>query len=259
MNTLRNRVEQILSSQTGRWGVAIHDRTTNERLFINEQLLFSAASIIKIPIMMEAYRQADFKKISLEKEMVLKEEDIVGGCGVLQGMHRGLELSIRDIIVLMITVSDNTATNMMIDLLGIESINQMMRNLGVENSILRRKLMMPELARQGIRNELSAKDVVLLLDQLADGTFVSKEVCDDMLSILKLQQLNHKIPLLLPEDVSIAHKTGEDTGITHNAGIIVYHEKSLSMCVLSEDVSDIPEGHLAISRIARAAFDERLT
>jgi beta-lactamase class A len=249
MEKLRERIRAILSEQEGSWGVAIQDLNSDTAMFINEEELFSAASIIKVPIMMEAYLQADQGKITLDDMLTLNSADIVGGCGVLQGMHPGLQLTVRDTIVLMITVSDNTATNMMIDLLGLDSINRLMQDLGVTGSILRRKLMMPELARQGIKNELNI---------LAKGHFIGESVCTDMLGILKLQQLNHKIPLLLPAAVTIAHKTGEDDGITHNAGILYYKEKSLSMCVLSQKVPDTVKGHYAIASIARAAYEEIL-
>ena len=258
MDKLSARIRAILTEQDGRWGIAIRNLNSDESLFINENELFSAASIIKIPIMMEAYHQAAQGTMSLDDPLSLDPADVVGGCGVLQGMHAGLTLTMRDVIVLMITISDNTATNMIIEQVGIEAVNRRMRELGAEKSILRRKLMMTELARKGIKNELTAKDVLAFLDTLAKGQFISENSCRDMLAILKLQQLNHKIPLLLPESVTVAHKTGEDDGITHNAGVLYCKEKSLAICVLSQEVTDTAKGHYAIARIARAAYEEIL-
>jgi beta-lactamase class A len=259
VDKLAARIKQVLAEQDGHWGVAVRNHITDELIYINEDELFSAASIIKIPIMMEAYHQAQQGAVSLDDVLVLNAKDVVGGCGILQGMHPGMQLTVRDTIVLMITVSDNTATNMMIELVGIEAVNQRMIELGAEKSILRRKLMMPELARKGIKNELTAKDVLIFLDTLANGTYISKNACEDMMDILKLQQLNHKIPLLLPQNVTVAHKTGEDDKITHNAGVMYYKEGSLSLCVLSQEVSDTVKGHYAIARMARAAYEEILS
>ncbi len=258
MEKLAARIHKILAEQDGQWGVAVRDLGNDGSLFINEDQLFSAASIIKIPIMMEAYYQAEQGVFSLDDVLTLHADEIVGGCGVLQGMHTGLQLTIRDTVVLMITVSDNTATNMMIELVGIDAVNRRMQALGAEKSILRRKLMMPELARKGIKNELTAKDVLMFLDVLAKGAYISDKACEDMLGILKLQQLNHKIPLLLPEDAIVAHKTGEDDKITHNAGVIYCNNRSLSICVLSQEVSNTAKGHYAIARIAQAAYEEIL-
>ena len=258
MDRLTQRIQTILSGQEGKWGVALRDYTSDGVIYFNEGSLFSAASVIKIPIMMEVYKQAAAGILSLDEPMVLDPKDIVGGCGVLQGMHPRITLPIRDVVVLMITISDNTATNMLIERVGIDAVNRLIRELGAEQSVLRRKLMMPELARKGIRNELNCKDVLLFLDLLAKNRFLDEEACSDMMSILKLQQLNHKIPLLLPNGAVVAHKTGEDTGITHNAGVIFYKDKALALCVLSEEVPDTVKGQYAIAQIARAAFDEIL-
>ena len=258
MKNLQERIQRILSEQDGNWGVAFRDLATDQTVYVNEDHRFGAASIIKIPIMMEIYRQADQGILSLSEHLILDAKDVVGGCGVLQGMQPGLSLTIRDAIVLMITISDNTATNMLIDRVGIDSVNRLIRDLGAEQSVLRRKLMMTELMRQGIKNELTPKEVLLFLDLLAKIQFLHEKPCMDMIEILKLQQLNHKIPLLLPDEVVVAHKTGEDSGITHNAGILYYKEQVMTMCVLSEGVSDTVKGHYAIAQMAKAAFEEIL-
>jgi beta-lactamase class A len=251
----KDRIKDLRSTQSGSWGIMIEDPQSGETYEDNAQGLFSAASVIKVPIMMEIYRQDREKSLSLDDILTLKAEEVVGGCGVLQVLHLGINLTIRDVVALMITVSDNTATNMMIEKAGIDSINTLMRSIGMERSILRRKLMMPELARQGIRNEITAWDIVLSLKSLDNTDFLDKDACNDMIGLLKMQQLNHKIPLMLPSDAVVAHKTGEDTGITHNAGIIYANKKRFYMCVLSEGVTDIPSGHRFIAEIARICYD----
>lgn len=255
MKRLEEKVLPLLQEQPGQWGMALKDLKTDETILYNADKLFGAASIIKIPIIIEAYRQDRAGKISLSDPMELKAEEVVGGCGVLQVMHPGLVLTVRDVAALMITVSDNTATNMLIGLLGIDNINAVMKETGSKNSILRRKLMMEELARRGIKNELAPYDVMLMLEALYRGTVVDREACDDILHILKKQQLNHKIPSRLPAGTVIAHKTGEDTGITHNAGIICAPDHPFLLVLLSEYIPDESDGHQFIARFAKIAYE----
>ncbi|MGI5838503.1 MAG: serine hydrolase [bacterium] len=255
MRLLEEKILPILREQPGQWGMASKDLTTDATIVYNEDKLFGAASVIKIPIIIEAYRQDRAGKISLSDPMELKAAEVVGGCGVLKVMHPGLVLSVRDVAALMITVSDNTATNMLIDLLGIDNINAVMQKMGCKFSILRRKLMMEELARRGIKNELAPYDVMLMMEALYRGTIVDRAACDDILEIMKKQQLNHKIPSRLPAGTVIAHKTGEDTGITHNAGIIYAPDHPFLLVLLSEYIPDEADGHQVIARIAKIAYE----
>lgn len=255
MRRLEEKLLPLLQEQPGQWGMALKDLTTGETILYNADELFIAASVIKIPIIIEAYRQDRQGKISLADLMELKAEEVVGGCGVLQVMHTGKYLTIRDVIVLMITVSDNTATNMMIDRLGIEAINEVMQQMGVTRSVLRRKMFDLERARQGIKNEISPADVLRMLEALYRGTVVDKEACAEILNIMHYQQLNHKIPVQLPEGTKIAHKTGEDTGQTHDVGIVYVPDHPYLLVVLSEHVPDTAVGHQVIARISRLAYE----
>ncbi len=255
MKRLGEEIRAILDAQPGDWGLAWLDLNTGEKVFYREDDLFIAASVIKIPIIIEAYRQDRQGKISLNDPMPLQAKDIVGGCGVLQVMHHGIPLTVKDVLALMITVSDNTATNMMIELLGIPAINEVMQTMGVRHSALRRKMFDLEKSRQGIQNHITPADVLLMFEALYRGTVVDREACDEILTLLRYQQLNHKIPVALPEGTKVAHKTGEDSGQTHDAGIVYVPGHPFLLVVLSEHVPDTAVGHQVIARIARMAYD----
>ena len=140
----------------------------------------------------------------------------------------------------MITISDNTATNMMIDLLGVESVNRTMDALGIPGICLRRKLFEPELSRQGIQNTITARGVGILLQKMAQGKLLGGDADKKMMEILGDQRLNGKLPFFLHSmDVELAHKTGEDDGTTHDVGVI-FAKQPFVVCMLSNDV-DVPK------------------
>lgn len=199
-----------------------------------------AASVIKIPIMVEAFRQMECGMISADEKHVLLDGEKKPSCGVLNRLHEGLELTIMDLVELMIVLSDNTATNILIDRLGIENVNATLAGLGIERTVLRRKLFDREAKAKGLENTVTAREIGKLLEMMYRGTLVSEAASAKMLEILKAQRLNGKMPFYLhSRNVPVAHKTGEDDGITHDVGI-VFSERPFVLCMLSNE-TDVPE------------------
>ena len=214
----------------------------------NEPLL--AASVIKIPIMVEAFRRFEEGSLSPEAVHVLKEEEKMPSCGALNRMHAGLEVSMMDLVDLMIVLSDNTATNILIDILGIENVNATMRAEGLEKSTLRRKLFDAAGHAAGIENHVTAREMGMLLEKMYRGELISEAASAKMIEILKNQKLNGKMPFhLKPRGIISAHKTGEDTGITHDVGI-VFARKPFVLCMLSNE-TEVPVFERLIQDIAR--------
>ena len=211
-----------------------------EAVMFNADLHLVAASVIKIPIMVEAFRRFEEGTLDPKSEVEIRPEMKKPSCGALTYMHDGLKVSVRDLVVLMIIVSDNTATNLLIDLLGVDAVNRTMAQHGIPGICLRRKLFEPELARQGIQNTITARGVGMLLEKMACGELLGKRTDAEMIGILKDQRLNGKLPFFLHSmDVPIAHKTGEDDGTTHDVGVI-YAAHPFVVCMLSNDV-DVPQ------------------
>lgn len=208
-----------------------------EAMMHNPDLPLVAASVIKIPVMVEAFAQLEEGRLSADEKVTVRAEDKKPSCGALTYMQDGLTVSVMDLITLMIILSDNTATNLLIDRVGIDNVNCRMEALGIPGICLRRKLFDAEMSRRGIINTVTARGVGMLLERMAAGTLLSPEQDVQMLSILCNQRLNGKLPFFL-HGVKIAHKTGEDDGTTHDVGVI-YAKKPFVVCMLSNNV-DVP-------------------
>ena len=169
----------------------------------NADVPMGAASVIKLPIMIEAFRQIEAGMLDENQLYALRPEQKLPPCGVLTFMHDGVNVTLMDLITLMIIVSDNTATNMVIDIVGMENVNATLRACGATGTILRRRLFDREASARGVQNEITARDIGRLLEGLYAGQIVSPAASKRMLDILSAQQLNGKFPFFL--DCDIAH------------------------------------------------------
>ena len=190
-----------------------------------------AASVIKLPILIEAFRQERDGLLSMDEEFRIRPEQKMPSCGALTYLHDGLAVTLRDLCVLMIIVSDNTAANLLIDRLGMDRINRTVRALGLTQTALRRKLFDTDASARGLENTITAAEMAILLEKMYHGACVSAAADAEMLGILADQRLNGKMPFFL-HGTKIAHKTGEDDGISHDVGI-VYADHPLILCFTS--------------------------
>lgn len=219
-------------------------------LLHNENEPLIAASVIKIPIMVEAFRRFEEGSLDPQQMHVLRDGEKMPSCGALNRMHDGLEVTLRDLVELMIVLSDNTATNILIDLLGIDNINAGMRACGLSRSTLRRKLFDRAGHAAGIENTVTAREIGMLLEMMFEGKLVSEAASREMLEILRNQKLNGKMPFFLkPQGIACAHKTGEDDGITHDVGV-VFTARPFVLCMLSNE-TEVPVFERLIQDTAR--------
>ena len=240
-----------LSRIEGKVGFYYKNLATGEVASYNENEMMLAASLIKLTVLGEVFRQIEYGKINENEVFTTNDKDKVPSCGALNYMQEGLDVRLKDLYTLMIILSDNYATNMLIDRCGIENINNFIKSNGLKNTVLKRKMFDAIGASKGLENYTSAKDMALLLEKIYNGTLVSKDASDKMLVVLKNQRLNSKIPFFLSSGenkVQIAHKTGEDTNITHDVGIVL-GEKPFIVCFLSNEV-DVPQFERAIQDIS---------
>lgn len=207
-----------------------------------------AASVIKLPLMIEAFHQFEQEGLDPQRETLPREADLMPSCGVLTYLRDMPPFSVRDLVTLSIIVSDNTATNLLIDMLSIDSVNAMLSAEGAEHSRLRRRLFDAERSAQGIENTVTAREMGMLLKKLYQGTLISKKASGEMLEILSHQQLGGKIPFYFTDGTKIAHKTGEDSGTTHDVGI-VFAKEPFVFCFLSNH-TDVPAAECAIQFLA---------
>ena len=235
-------LETLLQKAPGRYGIYAKDLETGAVLAYHEHEVFPSASTIKVPVMAEVYRRVEEDHASLDDRVVMRLEDQVGGSGVLQDLTPGTEFSVRDLTTLMITVSDNTATNLLIDYLGLNAINQMIQRLGMNNTELVRRLQRLPADRPETYNHTTAFDLSLIMEKLARGQCVSYAASEHMVATLRRCQGPVSIVdgtrlgryVGEPGAITVAHKTGSldqarhDTGIVYRGGGRVYVATILS-------------------------------
>lgn len=219
---------------------------------------FESASVIKLWIMSCAFEMFSNGELDPDKRIRLSESDMVPEpgfkdyhkddmegkltgfmfpeSGVLNYMRPGTELSVMDLVALMILISDNTATNILIDLIGIDKLNAHIRSIGAENTVIYRKLFDTSEEVRGKENLFSLSDAADYFRALYEGRLVSPEASACMLSILQNQQNTYKIPFFLRQ-IPIAHKTGEDTGIENDVGI-VFSKRPFILCFASNEANE---------------------
>ena len=215
---------------------------TNNTIKYNEDKIMRAASTIKLTILVEAFKQIKEGKIKKEEIFITCEKDKVPSCGALNYMKENLKVTLEDLYILMIILSDNYATNILIDKLGIDNINKTIKEIGLKNTILNRKMFDREKAILGLENYISAGDIGYLLEKMYNKELIDEKSSEEMINILKNQRLNGKIPFFLQSlnpKIEIAHKTGEDTNITHDVGIVFGNEPFI-ICFCGNNVN-VPE------------------
>ena len=196
-----------------------------------------AASVIKVPVMVAAFREIAAGRLDENEICEIAAGDKVPSCGALTYMHDGLRVTLMDLITLMIILSDNTATNRVIDIVGIPTVNAAMGELGIPGIDLQRKMFDAAMAAKGYTNTVTARGIGILLERLAKNALLGAPWDGRMLNILLDQRLNGKLPFFLhPAGIDVAHKTGEDEGTTHDAGI-VFSADPFVIVMLSNNVN----------------------
>ena len=254
LNTeFKKLLKDFLKIRGGIVAVAFKDLVTGEVFLHNGGRVFPAASLIKIPILMEFFRQVHEESLNPGERVELSPGQKVGGCGVLTLMAPGLRPTLMDIAVLMITVSDNTATNVLIDRLGMKKINRFLKSQGLEKTCLHRRLMIkPNTKIQ--KNFMTAGEIMTLLSRLYYREILPDGPTEKIIGIMSGQQHIEKLPRRLPRDLKIAHKPGEIGGVCHDAGIVFCPEHPYILCVFTEGLKTAPDGDEIIGGISHALY-----
>ena len=251
---LARGIEEIAAELGGVVGVAVRDVARARALDLRADERFPSASVIKVPIMVELMAQAESQELRLDDRIVLKDADKVPGSGVLSMLHEGLELTLEDLAHLMVTVSDNTASNMLIDRLTCDRINARLEGLGMRQTRLDRKFYDFEARDRGLDNWASAGELADLLVAIERRRVVSADACEKMLAIMRKQQFDSKIPRLLPEGTPVANKTGSISTASHDIGVIYAPAGPLALAVLTRDTGDAAVAEGGIRHIARLVY-----
>ena len=227
---------ESLRGFSGKVSFFCKDLTSGREIAYHTDESLLAASVIKLPILAAVFRDIEDGKLSADDIYVLKEEDKKPSCGCLNRMHAGLALTVSDLCNLMIILSDNSASNILIRMVGMERINAYMDALSYTDCRVNRELFDMEAAKAGRQNYVSVRNIADMLEKIYRGELISQAASREMLTILTEQRLNGKMPFFFEEKVLIAHKTGEDEGITHDVGIVLSQNPFL-ICFMGNEVS----------------------
>ncbi len=246
-------IEKIAAAHDGVMGVAIKDLTTGEEISVNDQLVFPTGSSIKIPVLIELHKQASAGKYKMTDQRWIERADKVGGSGVIVnfGDHTS-QLSLNDLAVLMIVLSDNTATNMLIDQVGMANVNRTMDELGLKQIRLRRKMIDQAASARGDENTATPREAMMLMEKLYRGQVGNRQLSDDVLKIMKLRK-NSPIPRLLPANVEIANKPGGIEGVACDWAIVFVPNRPYAIAVMTNYNGEGADD--AIARVSKLAYD----
>ena len=230
LEIIRNEMDSI----PGHTGFYYLNLVNDDEYGVREDEVFGAASVIKLPLYMHIMAESAVGHMSLDDKLTITEADKVPICGALTLFTGDVEADVRTLCKLMISISDNTATNKLIDYSTIPGAQAGFRSMGLEKTQITRKLFDRAASRAGLRNTICPKEIGHLLAMLYRNEFVSEAVCKEIIDTLLLQQVDHKLNGKICGEVPIAHKTGEDDELSNDVGI-VYAKEPFVICFAGHD------------------------
>ncbi len=269
LNQLKPQLEALIAASGAETvGVAVYDLQTKQTLAINDKVTLHAASTMKVPVMMELFRQAAAQQINLDATITVKNQfaSIVDGSPYqlsasddsddLIYQRLGQPMTIRALIERMIVRSSNLATNILIEKAGAENVMKLMRKLGANDIQVRRGVEDNKAFRAGLNNTTTAFDLLILLRAIAEKKVANARACAEMLAILQKQEFNEGIPAGLPSGTKVAHKTGSITKIYHDAGIVYLpRRKPYVIVVLTRGLAEEKRAHQLVAEISRQVYE----
>lgn len=250
---LQSNLEAVVSDYEGVAALHIVDLTSSDRFAVRDELLFPQASAIKVPILLELFRRAESEPGILRKRVEMTDAVRTGGSGVVQVLtDGGSALSLEDYAIYMIRHSDNTATNVLIDALGMDAINGLSASLGAERTLLQRKMIRPEQSARGNENLSTPRDAALIMEKIARCDLpMSETSCRRVREILELYK-DDPIRTPVPQEIPIAFKAGGITGVSTVWGLVDVPDRPYVIVVMSNYGGN---GGAVIESVSTLAYD----
>lgn len=253
LQSLATNLHELAVNAPGRVGIDVIDLTTGSSISYDASLSMPAASTIKIPVMVEVFKQLQLGNFDLHRRVTLRSSDRDSGSGDLYAARAGSSYSVANLLSKMIDESDNTATNMLIRLVARHNINVTMRSLGLQRTRLASDIRTEGNAiRYTLRS--SAADMASLLSRMAHQRLLDQWSSQQMISLLEGQEHNTLIPEPLPEDVTIAHKTGTLHDTLNDVGVVYEANAPYVLAVMTTNLPALSEGRTFIRGISKITF-----
>ena len=252
---MENSIRAIVQETDAVVGVAILDLTDQRAFYLNADAIYPTASTIKIAVLAELYRQHERGSgAKLGDLYTVNAKDGVGTEGILQSMSAGVSrITNRDLALLMVSLSDNSATNVLIDRVGMDNVNAWLTQLGLERTRLRRHMLDVKAAQEGRENTATPRELVTMLRAIHEGRVCGKATTKEFFEMLSTQKSSY-IPRHLPADLMIANKPGNLDAVRNDAGIIFVPGRPFAIAVMTTFATDGLEAEESIGRIAHAAW-----
>lgn len=267
-DAFENKLKNLLKSHKGTFAIALKNMDDGKSILINENEVFHAASTMKTPVMIEFFKKINEGKISSDDSLLINNEfsSIVDGSKFELSSfddsdediykNLGKYISTDKLVYDMITRSSNFGTNLLIDYLDAEDVNNTMKNIGAKNMKVLRGVGDLKAFDLGLSNTTTAADLLIIYEKLAKGEIVNNESSNKMIRILKDQVYNDIIPKYLPEKVEVAHKTGWISGVRHDSGIVyVGNNEKYILVLLSKNLEDDIEGADFLAKISLEIYN----
>ena len=267
LNKLKDQISSKLAEQPGDFAVAFKDLSTGDSILINEQAFFHAASTMKTPVMIEVYKQAAAGTFSLNDSITLKNEfkSIVDSSTFSLNAnddsekelykHLGEKRTVYNLVYDMIISSSNLATNMVIELVNARNVTKTMRQLGVNKIQVLRGVEDSKAFAKGLNNVTTANDLLVIFEKMAKGEIIDSASSQAMTKILLNQQFNEIIPVRLPKEVKVAHKTGNITNVLHDSGIVLLpNGRKYVLVLLSKNLQKEEQAKKAMAEVSEMIY-----
>jgi beta-lactamase class A len=251
---LESSIHDVDHTLDGVLGVAVLDLSSGKKFVLHGDEVFPQASSIKTAVLAELYRQAQVGKVKLTDLYTVQASDLVPDSSIMGGLTPGVtRITLRDLATMMIAVSDNSATNVLIDRLGMENVNALLDSLGLVHTRLRRKMMDLKAASEGRENISTPSEMMTLLEDLYQGKVLNQAMTDDFFTMLSTQKHGF-LSRDLPEGLKIANKPGELEGVRNDSGIVFVENRPYVICVMTTYLRRERDGEEAIANISTAAY-----
>jgi len=254
---LESTVAEVDRDLEGVLGVAILDLTSGQKILLHDTEVFPQASSIKVAVLAELYHQAEQSvagNAKLTDLYTVQASDIVADSSIMEGLTPGVtRVTNRDLATMMVAVSDNAATNVLIDRLGMDNVNALMDRLGLAHTRLRRKMMDVKAAGEGRENVSTPSEMMTLLAAIYQGKVLNRTMTEDFFKMLSTPKQSF-IPRDLPDGIRIANKPGELEGVRNDSGVVFAEKRPYVICVMTTYLRNERAGEDAISRISGAAY-----
>ncbi len=250
-------IKKYLESRIGKYSFFFEDLKSGYVYGYNENVCMTAAGCMKLPIAVSLIKAVEDKKVDFMDRVKIQTSDKVYGTGIIHEFNER-EYTVFELMVIMLIQSDNTAANKIIDIVGMEQINEDIIAMGLKNTRLNRKTNDERTAITDVENITTAYDLSKIWKHLSNGTFLSKDNGQMLIDILRRQQIKNKLALYIPDDlkIEISSKTGDKKGVENDTAYLELPKGKFVFTVLSQDIPNSVYGTVSLAKCGKMMWDD---